>query len=193
LAPNFYFWQKTPVFDQNFYLSIKKFRFLTKILTFDQISIFGQNFYFWLKFLFLTKISIFGQNLEFLTNKNLFFLPKFRFWTKCCGKNSILDQKYIFIFELFRATKIRDQTIGVEYKRKNRKNIFVDGRINAKSTKIGENDEFEVEKFAMAAKKNMEKSRNFNVGNDDEENLVLTHRGKSLADMGKWSQNLDFL
>ena len=32
-----------------------------------------------------------------------------------------------------RANQIREQTIGVEYKRKHKKNIFVDGRINAKS------------------------------------------------------------
>ena len=55
---------------------LSKFRFLTKISTFDQ------NFHFWPKFRLLTKILIFDQNLD--------FWPKLSFLTKI----SIVDQNF---------------------------------------------------------------------------------------------------
>ena len=59
----------------------------------------------------------------------------------------------------------------------------MDSRINAKSKKVEGEDDFDVEKFAMEARKKMKSERMFNAGNDDEGDEILTHRGKSLADL----------
>ena len=53
------------------------------------------------------------------------------------------------------------------------------------SNKVSTEDDFDVEKFAIQARKKLDsgKGRLFNAGNEEEEDTVLTHRGKSLADM----------
>ena len=98
---------------------------------------------------------------------------------------------------LFRANRIRDETIGVEYKKKHRKNVFIDSRLKSKSFAngaaggkrvIGEHDDFDVEKFAIEARKKINAGRAFTSGfssghQEDEDEVVLTHRGKSLADV----------
>merc|ERR1712136_30090 len=62
-----------------------------------------------------------------------------------------------------RAAKIFDDTIGADFRKRNRKNVFVDSRINAKSKKVDGEDDFDVEKFAMEARKKMKSDRMFNT------------------------------
>jgi len=90
-----------------------------------------------------------------------------------------------------RHRQIQDETLMVEYKNKNRKNVFIDNRIDKKTANTDELEKAAVEKFAIAARRKALSKRKFDsgigeVGDYDDEGDVLTHRGQSLATMERF-------
>merc|ERR1711962_946627 len=83
--------------------------------------------------------------------------------------------------------QIQDQTIGVEWNKRNRKNVFHDGRIDTKKMNEEDFEKVAVEKFAIEARKRA-KNRVFDSGINEvgDEEEILTHRGKSLQDMERF-------
>ena len=86
--------------------------------------------------------------------------------------------------------KIQADTLGQEWKNKNRKNVFQDGRIDKKKMNTLDIERVMVEKYAIEARKKA-KNRIFDsgIGEVGDEEEILTHRGKSLADMERFDES----
>ncbi|CAB3408855.1 unnamed protein product [Caenorhabditis bovis] len=89
-----------------------------------------------------------------------------------------------------RAHEQREKTIGVEYDRKTKISKIIDKRIGEKE---GKNEEEKMAlRFAEERAKNFKKASKFNLvdNDDDEEEAILTHGGKTLSDIEKYDKSM---
>ncbi|CCD67942.2 Nucleolar protein 14 [Caenorhabditis elegans] len=88
-----------------------------------------------------------------------------------------------------RAHEQREQTLGVEYDRKNKISKIVDKRLGEKDGKSEE--EKGAMRFTEERVKNYKRASKFNLTDDgDEEEEVLTHKGKALSDIEKYDKSM---
>lgn len=90
-----------------------------------------------------------------------------------------------------RAHEQREKTLGVEYDRKNKISKIVDKRLGERDGKTEE--EKGALRFTEERVKNYKRASKFNLTDDilgDEEEEILTHKGKSLSDIEKYDKSM---
>ncbi|ULU09561.1 hypothetical protein L5515_000250 [Caenorhabditis briggsae] len=88
-----------------------------------------------------------------------------------------------------RAHEQREKTLGVEFDRKNKISKIVDKRLGERDDKTEE--EKGAMRFTEERVKNYKRASKFNLADDqDEEEVTLTHKGKSLSDIEKYDKSM---